>query len=77
MTSEERLRRRYRPEPVRVLLVGESPPASGRHFYAAIQDCIARFETRSSPLDYWLAAKIFANTFVTMVGFFATCRSVR
>jgi hypothetical protein len=35
MTSEERLRRRYSPKRVDVLLVGESPPASGRHFYAA------------------------------------------
>lgn len=35
MTSEERLRRRYQPDRIRVLLVGESPPASGRHFYAA------------------------------------------
>ena len=29
----EQLRRRYRPDPVRVLLIGESPPASGRFFY--------------------------------------------
>lgn len=29
----ERLRRSYRPERVRLLLVGESPPASGRFFY--------------------------------------------
>jgi hypothetical protein len=35
MTSEERLRRRYSPKRVDVLIVGESPPASGRHFYAA------------------------------------------
>lgn len=29
----ERLRRRYRPERVRLLFVGEAPPASGRFFY--------------------------------------------
>ena len=31
----DELRRRYRPECVRVLLVGESSPASGKHFYLA------------------------------------------
>ena len=34
MTTEE-LRRRYRPETVRALFVGESPPAGGTFFYAA------------------------------------------
>ena len=29
----QRLRDRYRPAPVRILFVGESPPASGRFFY--------------------------------------------
>lgn len=31
--ARERLRRRYRPGRVRMLFVGESPPASGRFFY--------------------------------------------
>jgi hypothetical protein len=31
--NAERLRRRYRPECVRLLFIGESPPASGRFFY--------------------------------------------
>ena len=31
----ERLRRRYRPDRVRILFVGEAPPASGRFFYGA------------------------------------------
>lgn len=31
--TRERLRRRYRPERIRLLFVGESPPASGRFFY--------------------------------------------
>lgn len=31
--SRERLRRRYRPARVRLLFVGEAPPASGRFFY--------------------------------------------
>jgi hypothetical protein len=33
--AQERLRRRYRPARVRMLFVGESPPASGRFFYLA------------------------------------------
>ena len=33
--ARERLRRRYRPARVRLLFVGESPPASGRFFYQA------------------------------------------
>jgi hypothetical protein len=33
--ARERLRRRYRPPRVRMLFVGESPPASGRFFYQA------------------------------------------
>jgi hypothetical protein len=33
--SRERLRRSFRPEQVKVLFVGESPPASGRFFYQA------------------------------------------
>jgi hypothetical protein len=31
----EGLRKRYLPDPVRILFVGESPPASGRFFYQA------------------------------------------
>jgi len=34
-SARERLRRRYRPDRVRILFVGESPPASGRFFYQA------------------------------------------
>jgi hypothetical protein len=33
--AQERLRRRYRPARVRILFVGESPPASGRFFFHA------------------------------------------
>jgi len=35
VTPDERLRRRYRPDDVRVLFVGESPPAGGTFFYRA------------------------------------------
>ncbi|MBI4763180.1 MAG: hypothetical protein HY787_01060 [Deltaproteobacteria bacterium] len=35
LQARERLRRRYRPANVRVLFVGEGPPASGRFFYQA------------------------------------------
>jgi hypothetical protein len=34
-SARERLRKRYRPDRVRILFVGESPPASGRFFYQA------------------------------------------
>ena len=33
--ARERLRRLYRPSRIRILFVGESPPASGRFFYQA------------------------------------------
>jgi hypothetical protein len=33
--NKERLRRKYRPAPVKILFVGEAPPASGRFFYQA------------------------------------------
>lgn len=33
--ARERLRRSYRPDRVRILFVGEAPPASGRFFYQA------------------------------------------
>ena len=35
LASRERLRRQYRPRRVRILFVGEAPPASGRFFYRA------------------------------------------
>ena len=34
-SARERLRQCYRPERVRILFVGEAPPASGRFFYQA------------------------------------------
>lgn len=33
--AHEQLRKRYRPDRVQILFVGESPPASGRFFYQA------------------------------------------
>jgi hypothetical protein len=33
--ARERLRRRYRPDKVKILFVGEAPPASGRFYYQA------------------------------------------
>lgn len=35
LRSNERLRKSFRPKKVRILFVGESPPASGRFFYQA------------------------------------------
>ena len=34
-SARERLRRRYRPDEMKILFVGEAPPASGRFFYQA------------------------------------------
>ena len=39
--ARERLRRRYRPARVRILFVGEAPPASGRFFYQETPDSTA------------------------------------
>ena len=35
LRERERLRRLYRPDKVRILFIGEAPPASGRFFYQA------------------------------------------
>jgi hypothetical protein len=35
VAARERLRRRYLPDQVRMLFIGEAPPASGRFFYQA------------------------------------------
>src|SRR5215475_15116259 len=35
LESREQIRRQYRPRRVRILFVGEAPPASGRFFYQA------------------------------------------
>jgi hypothetical protein len=35
LAAKERLRKRYRPARVKILFVGEAPPASGRFFYRA------------------------------------------
>jgi hypothetical protein len=50
--ERERLRLRYRPVLIRLLFIGESPPASGRFFYRqdsglyrAIRDAFRRQDT--------------------------------
>ena len=42
----ERLRRRYRPQRIRLLFVGESAPAGGTFFYA--ENSTLYFETREA-----------------------------
>lgn len=56
LSSRERLRRRHRPRRVRVLVVAEAPPASGRFFYQedsglyrALRRAFARFLTPGRP----------------------------
>jgi hypothetical protein len=53
------LREEYRPDPIRVLLVGESPPASGKFFYAANSrlyaatlEAFSRFVPGLQPKDF-------------------------
>jgi hypothetical protein len=57
--SRERLRRRYRPARVRLLFVGEAPPASGRFFYQAdsglyraVRDAFARVFPKVDESDF-------------------------
>jgi hypothetical protein len=62
LREQEKLRRRYRPDQVRILFVGEAPPVSGRFFYQgdsglyrAVRDTfITAFP--SLPKDEFLAA---------------------
>ena len=57
--SRERLRRQYRPARVRLLFVGEAPPASGRFFYQAdsglyraVRDAFARVFPKVRESDF-------------------------
>jgi hypothetical protein len=47
--GREHLRKHYRPDRVRILFVGESPPASGRFFYQA-DSGLYRAATAAGPL---------------------------
>lgn len=64
--AQERLRRRYRPDDVRVLFVGESPPASGRFFY--LQDSglyravLETFQRVDASIDHTNFLSVFAGT---------------
>lgn len=55
----ERLRRRYRPACVRVLFVGEAPPASGRFFYQgdsglyrSLRDCFSAVDASINDANF-------------------------
>jgi hypothetical protein len=55
----EQLRRRYQPPQVRILLIGESPPASGRFFYQrdsglyrAVRDAFQIFDSSTEEADF-------------------------
>src|SRR5581483_12338865 len=61
----ERLRRRYRPAEIRLLFIGESPPASGRFFYQRDSGLYRAFR------DAFLAA----DASITEDGFLAVFQS--
>lgn len=54
-SSRERLRRSFRPARIRLLFIGESPPASGRFFYSAnsglYRAMLAAFQIADSEVD--------------------------
>jgi hypothetical protein len=53
--SRERLRRSFRPARIRLLFIGESPPASGRFFYSAnsglYRAMLAAFQIADAEVD--------------------------
>ena len=63
--THEQLRRRYRPKPVRVLFVGESPPASGRFFYAADSGLFRAMRQAFQAVDPAVGAEEFLKVFQT------------
>lgn len=71
--ARERLRRGYRPARVRILFVGESPPASGPFFYqadsglyrAVRQTFLSAFpELKSAESLEWFRRSFFGRDFV-------------
>ncbi len=59
----ESLRRRFRPVRLRLLLVGESPPASGRFFYQGDSGLYRAMLETFSAADAAITAETFLETF--------------
>jgi hypothetical protein len=51
VAAQERLRKSFLPDPVRLLFIGESPPASGRFFYQADSGLYRAFRDTFADLD--------------------------
>ena len=61
--QRESLRRRFRPDRVRVLFIGESPPASGRFFYRGDSALYRAMREAFETIDASIAGKDFLAEF--------------
>lgn len=61
--KRERLRRRYRPAHIRLLFVGESPPASGRFFYCRNSGLYRAMRDAFRRIDSSVTDKTFLDIF--------------
>ena len=65
LAARELLRRRYRPARVRVLFVGEAPPASGRFFYKADSGLYRAVRDAFAQAAFFVPTDDFLETFRT------------
>ena len=63
LRQRERLRRTYRPERVRLLFIGESPPASGRFFYRGDSGLYRAMREAFQAVDPSITDATFLGTF--------------
>ena len=61
--AREHLRRRYRPEHIRLLFIGESPPASGRFFYRQDSGLYRAIRDTFRTVDSSITDDAFLETF--------------
>ena len=65
LRQRERLRRQYRPERVRLLFIGESPPASGRFFYCGDSGLYRAMRDAFQTIDSFISDANFLWAFQT------------
>ncbi len=63
LRQRERLRLKYRPEAVRCLFIGESPPASGRFFYRGDSGLYRAMREAFQIADPSIGDEVFLRTF--------------